>query len=283
MRGFWADERVDGGLWNLSNPIFNYIYKFFKRKEIEFFSQSDSVISLTENGKSEIHSWESVPNNPIPIEVIPCCVDAEFFDYTKIDQNSIRALKTKIHINKESYILSYLGSIGTWYLLEEMLDFFIVLKKSIPSAIFLFITQDDKKKILGVSRAKGISDEDIFIIKAQRNEVPLLASLSNSSIFFIKPSYSKKASSPTKQGELMALGIPIICNDGVGDTSSIVKKYESGIVIDAFNINNYEKAIEDLVSMKFEKAKIRAGAMDYFSLEKGVEKYANVYSKIFQY
>jgi hypothetical protein len=22
MRGFWADERVDGGLWKLSNPIF---------------------------------------------------------------------------------------------------------------------------------------------------------------------------------------------------------------------------------------------------------------------
>ena len=22
IRGFWADERVDGGIWNLNNPIF---------------------------------------------------------------------------------------------------------------------------------------------------------------------------------------------------------------------------------------------------------------------
>ena len=33
MRGFWADERVDGGLWNLRNPIFYIIYRFFKKKE----------------------------------------------------------------------------------------------------------------------------------------------------------------------------------------------------------------------------------------------------------
>ena len=40
MRGFWADERVDGGLWNLNNPIFKFIYRFFKRKEIVIVSFS---------------------------------------------------------------------------------------------------------------------------------------------------------------------------------------------------------------------------------------------------
>ena len=32
MRGFWADERVDGGLWDLKNPIFKRIYNYFKKK-----------------------------------------------------------------------------------------------------------------------------------------------------------------------------------------------------------------------------------------------------------
>jgi hypothetical protein len=49
-------------------------------------------------------------------------------------------------------------------------------------------------------------------------------SLFDTSIFFIRPTYSKKASSPTKQGEIMAMGIPLICNYGVGDTDEIVKK-----------------------------------------------------------
>ena len=30
VRGFWADERVDGGMWNLQNPVFKSVYKFFK-------------------------------------------------------------------------------------------------------------------------------------------------------------------------------------------------------------------------------------------------------------
>ena len=33
MRGFWADERVDGGLWNLDNPIYKWVYNFFKKKD----------------------------------------------------------------------------------------------------------------------------------------------------------------------------------------------------------------------------------------------------------
>ncbi|MBT5933473.1 MAG: glycosyltransferase, partial [Flavobacteriales bacterium] len=26
MRGFWADERVDGNIWNLKNPIYRWVY-----------------------------------------------------------------------------------------------------------------------------------------------------------------------------------------------------------------------------------------------------------------
>ena len=36
MRGFWANERVDGKIWNLKNPVYKIVYNYFKRKEIEF-------------------------------------------------------------------------------------------------------------------------------------------------------------------------------------------------------------------------------------------------------
>jgi len=32
MRGFWADERVEGGLWSLKNPLYKRVYDFFKKK-----------------------------------------------------------------------------------------------------------------------------------------------------------------------------------------------------------------------------------------------------------
>jgi len=32
MRGFWADERVEGKIWSLSNPVFKVVYYLFNKK-----------------------------------------------------------------------------------------------------------------------------------------------------------------------------------------------------------------------------------------------------------
>ena len=82
MRGFWADERVDGKIWNLKNPVFNWIYNYFKSKEEHYLSNADCTISLTDAGKKEIHSWKHLQLNPIPVKVIPCCADFEHFKRT---------------------------------------------------------------------------------------------------------------------------------------------------------------------------------------------------------
>ena len=100
----------------------------------------------------------------------------------------------------------------------------------------------------------------------------------DASIFFIKPSYSKKASSPTKQGEIMAMGVPLICNANVGDTDLIVTKYESGIVIDKFDKETFKNNIID--PSKFDSDKISEGAKDYFSLTEGVQRYLSVYKAV---
>ncbi|MCB0381699.1 MAG: glycosyltransferase, partial [Flavobacteriales bacterium] len=84
MRGFWADERVDGKLWNLKNPVYKKVYDYFKKKEIEFLQHADYSISLTHNAKNEILSWKKFKNNPIKIQVIPCCVDMDLFNPNKI-------------------------------------------------------------------------------------------------------------------------------------------------------------------------------------------------------
>jgi glycosyltransferase involved in cell wall biosynthesis len=107
-----------------------------------------------------------------------------------------------------------------------------------------------------------------------------LASISNFSLFFIKPAYSKKASSPTKQGELMGLGVPIVCNNGVGDTSEIVKKYKAGVVVEAFDEKAYNRAIEEIEALDFDREKLRSGARDYFDLALGVKRYLGVYQKL---
>ena len=241
MRGFWVDERVDSGQWNMRNPIYRLLYKLYKKKEKKYLLQTAHIISLTQKGKEELITAYNIPAEKIT--VIPCCTDLGLFDFYKINDEEKQKLRKTLGIDNKTPILSYLGSLGGWYMTDEMLDFFAVMKTKIPGAKFLFISHNDRKEILNKAAAKGIDKTDILVQPAIRNEVPLYLSISKWSIFFIRDVYSKKASSPTKQGEVMAMGIPLICND-IGDTGSIIAKSGAGFLLDEFS----EKGYQDLVA-----------------------------------
>lgn len=272
MRGFWADERVDGEIWNLNNIAYKLVFSFFKRKEKDFLIESYHTISLTEAGKNEIESW-GINNSPITI--IPCCTDELLFN-----ENKIFNISDKIKIAEDDFVISYLGSIGTWYMLDEMLDFFSIVKKTIPQAKFLFITKDNKNSILDRAREKNINPNSIYITPSERKMIPSFIALSNFSIFFIKPLYSKKASSPTKMGEVMNLGIPIICNKGVGDVDSIINEVDSNFIINEFTTEEYERVTEYILNCKINSKHIIETSYKYYSLEKGISSYYNVYSQL---
>ncbi len=276
MRGFWADERVDGNIWDMKSPIFKQVYSFFKKKEILFFSNADYVISLTYNGKEEIESWSEFQNNPPKIEVIPCCVDLDLFDPAKIQPEKKEELRQQLGMDKADFILGYVGSIGTWYMLSEMLDYFKVLNKTNPTAKFLFVTGENPETILSKAEEKGILSSSILVTSCRHAAVPLYISLFNLSVFFIRPTYSKKASSPTKQGEIMAMGIPLVCNAGVGDTDLVVKKYDSGSVLVNLTEENYLKQCE--IPTLFSKEKTMEGAREFYALKTGVGRYLKVYN-----
>ncbi len=283
IRGFWADERVDGGIWNIKNPLYNFIYKYFKKKEDEFLTSSDYNVCLTYAGQKEIHSWVRIPHQPVPLQVIPCSVDMDLFDPGKIVESDKELLKNQLGIKEDDVVITYLGSIGGWYLTDEIMRFCKLLSDKMPAAKFLFIAPHMHEEIKNVAAKHAIAADKLIIKSGKRKEVPMLLSLGQYSIFFIKPCFSKKASSPTKQGEIMAMGIPVIINSGVGDVKEIVEKYNAGYVIDQFTDNQFNAVIDKIaMGNSFSKAAIRKGAEEFYSLRKAVQSYANVYKQIFQ-
>ena len=280
MRGFWADERVDGGLWDLNKIIYRQVYKFFKSKEKAFLENADHIVSLTHAGKNEIKMWKNIIKDNLPISIIPCCVDTDLFNNDRVSESKLTEARQSLGIMSGESVITYLGSIGTWYLLDEMLAFFKVYLTKKPNSKFLFITPDSAEFIVTSASKMGIRSGSIITVSSDRADVPVYASVGEFSLFFIKPAYSKKSSSPTKQGELMALGIPIICNANVGDTDMIVNDYKSGLIVNNFNDYEYDKTISELDLIKFESKKLRSGAIDYFSLEKGIASYNEIYKSL---
>jgi glycosyltransferase involved in cell wall biosynthesis len=279
MRGLWANEKVDAGSWNLGNPIYRSVFNYFKKKEKQFLENADYTISLTHAAQKEIFSWDHIENNPVKMEVIPCCADLSHFDPSTVDAALVSKIRQDTGIPDGVPVLSYLGSIGSWYMLSEMLDFFKVYCERYPSAYFFFITGDQHDLIRQRAIERKIDPNKIIIRPATRREVPASIALSTHSVFFIRPTYSKISSSPTKQAELMGMGVPVITNDGVGDTSAIIERYGSGIVITDFSESGYREAINRLKDFCPGDV-IRQGAISYFSLSEGVKRYQQVYEKI---
>ncbi|MDD3876151.1 MAG: glycosyltransferase [Bacteroidales bacterium] len=280
MRGFWADERIDGKIWNIRNPVFKLIYNYFKKKEKLFIKEAAHIVCLTNQGKEIVDSWQNTLIKT-PISVIPCCVDTDFFSREHMDGQKIGELKSQLKIEDSDKILCYLGSIGTWYMADEMMIFFRHLSARYDHYKYLFITYEPKDLILKLAQKHGVNPEKIIVFKAARHEIPPLLCLVDISIFFIKPVFSKKASSPTKQGEIMSMGIPLICNDGIGDTTEIIAPNKAGLVLSDFNEESYTKAVENIESLSgISPAHIRSLAMHYFSLEKGIERYNFIYESL---
>ena len=278
MRGFWVDERVEGGLWNLKNVFFNRAYQWAKLEEVKLLRQADGVISLTQAALHPIHRWLAGTKQPI-FQVIPCSVDTDLF--TLPTSTSRTTARARLGLTSEHLVLGYLGSLGTWYLLDEMVDFFRLLRAEHHHAKFLFITPGEQEKVKDLFLRKGLSLTDCLLTTASRQEVAHLLAAVDVGIMFIKPSFSKTASSPTKLGEMLATGIPVVCNAPVGDVEEIIQRTDGGIALHDFKEDSFRSVISLLPQfLAADRSQIRARALDYYDLPLAIEKYDSVYQQL---
>ena len=266
MRGFWADERVDGGLW----PKGGRLYRVAKWFEQKFLLNADYVVSLTHAAIAEIESFAYLEGKVPPIAMIPTCVDVEQF----LPENSRPP---------GEFILGYVGSVGTWYLFEHVVEAFIVLLSLIPEASLLVINRGEHEYIVKELGRRGVPPDRYQVKSASHAAVPAEMKRMHAGIFFIKPLYSKKASAPTKLGEFLACGIPCLSNSGVGDMAEILTKNNVGIALDGFTNTEIRKGIVEILALTSDGSsaeRCRKTAKCHFSLEQGVKSYATIYNKL---
>ena len=266
MRGFWADERVEGGLW----PRDGYLFHVFKRLERAYLLNADVVVSLTNKAVQEMKGFPYLQERMPVFRVIPTCTDLEVFKLA--DRRS-----------DNTFILGYVGSVGVWYLFEESLKFFKIIKEFIPDAKLHIINKGGHDYIYSYLNKIGIQNHDVIIEDTDHNGVAYSMQTMNAGIFIIKPVYSKIASMPTKLGEFLGCGVPCICNTGVGDMAEIIHNTRTGVVLDDFMKSTMKKGVIDLLKLLKDpdiKDRCRRASVQNFSLEKGVRSYSDIYKSI---
>ena len=276
MRGLWPDQRREGGRWRPSNPIFHQLYKRWKKREANFVSQADWIVSLTNVCKTEIESWDSYRG--VPISVCPCSVDTHSF-YPR-DQNRRREVRERLGISPETLLLMYMGSLGSVYLLKEMFAFFQAMKQLKRDCKFLFLGAHKREELLNSAADHGFEfdAEDLIATKSKRVDIPDFCAAADAGICFITPTYSSQGVSPTKFGEYLACGLPTIINSKIGDTESILTQLGGGVIVPSFENQSLLAAAESAVKFdKIDRLQLADNAKSFVDIGNAIDRYDEIY------
>jgi glycosyltransferase involved in cell wall biosynthesis len=265
MRGFWADERVDGGIWPRDGRMYR-VAKWFERR---FLLAADDVVSLTHAGVREMRRFPYLQDRMPRFTVIPTCADLERFAPARADRKGL--------------VLGYVGSAGTWYLFEQVAQTFRELLKLRPDARLRILNQNEHELIRTTLAAAGVPSEQVDLAAAEHRDIPAHLASMHAGIFFIKPVFSKQASAPTKLAEFLGCGIPCLSNKGVGDMAEVLEQERVGVALAAFDPETIRAGLADLLGLIEDpdtSTRCVAVARNNFSLEDGAEKYGRIYARL---
>jgi glycosyltransferase involved in cell wall biosynthesis len=266
MRGFWADERVDGNLW----PAGGRLYRSAKAVERRLLLAADYVVTLTHASEEELRRFAYLQGRMPPVSVIPTCADLSRF---------------VIHgpLQRDPFVLGHIGAVGTWYLLDEMLRCFILLREQVPGARLLIANRGEHEMINSRAAAHGISASDMEVLAADPAEVPKLIGQMTAGMAIIKPAFSKIASAPTKLAEYLGCGVPCLGNAGVGDMKTILERKSVGVALPGFSDDEIRAGLHRLIQLTSEpgiQQRCRDAAGELFSLDRGVAEYDSIYRRL---
>ena len=278
VRGLLADEYVDAKHWRKDSVP----YRLTKNAERRALVAADGVVTLTQNIWDVIKDWDSLRDRDVPHAVVPCCADLEVFRFEAAERERRRA---ELGI-ADRFVVVYSGGIDGWYLTEEMCDFFVTLRKQKPNSFFLWLTTGNRERIMNLMNERGIANEDFAIITALPSEVPSYLSAADAGLAFIKPCFSKQASSPTKYAEYLACGLPLIINAGIGDSDTLIGNENVGALVQRFDEDEYVRATAIIESMTSDvdqtRRRTREVAERLLDVRRvGRERYAELYEQVF--
>jgi glycosyltransferase involved in cell wall biosynthesis len=273
MRGFWVDEKVDAGQWARRGIL----YRVGKYCERRFLEAADAIVSLTHAGVRDLPMLGRVRED-VPIEVIPTCADLDRFQRGAPDE----ALRAGLGLT-DSIVVGYAGTLSNWYLRDETLSYLAWLTTRFPRVKVLVVTREDHDRLRADAERHGLTPGVLVLTRAPFDEMPALLRLMHVGVFFIRVCFSKRASAATRLAELLGSGVPVVINDGIGDSAEIVRAGCVGVVLTDMSREAFEASAEPLAHLLNDPetaARCRDVATREFSLARGVARYAALYERL---
>lgn len=270
IRGFWADERVDGGMIPSGGPV----YRVLKAIEKTMLVRADHVVTLTRASVPVLREDPRFGLTAAPISVIPTCTDLNLFAPASSDGAPLVPRPLTI---------GYVGQVGTWYMLDEMLAFFVAVRRLQPDARMLIVNKNQQDEIRRLVERVGVNPGAVEIVASNRADMPTYIGRMDAGLALIHPFFSKIASAPTKLAEYLGCGVPVVGNAGCGDMVQIIEEDGVGVAMADTSASAIEGAAVELIARLADPAlpaRCVASAHRHFALADGTARYRAIYAEL---
>jgi glycosyltransferase involved in cell wall biosynthesis len=276
VRGLLPDEYADAGHWRRGGLK----YRLGKAMERVFFRRAAALVVLTETVRADLAAAGGplAARDPADVTVIPCCVD---LDRSPWDETA-RAMRRAGRGWVDRRVLVYVGKLGMWYLDAEMARFFARAHRHDPRFFLQVLTASPADALRRALAAAGVPAAAFDIRAVAPAEVATLLHAADAGLSLIKPCASKRSSSPTKVGEYLAAGLPVVSTAGIGDCDRQLAEGRGVLLasLDDAACDDGARALAALLDDPETRRRCRAFAEAELSLARtGGPRYASVYER----
>ncbi len=265
--GVLSEEYVDAGVWRRGS-IGHRLTAAVERRAL---ARADAVVVLTRRRQAQVAAM----GLPVPC-VIPCVVDTQHF---RRDTQAGARVRERLGLRGRVFV--YVGKAGGWYSTDAMLDFVATARERDPDVMLLVLTNEAQETFADAAARRGIP---CVVRSATRAEMPSFLSAAQVALSFVLPAPSKAASSPVKNGEYLACGLPIVSTAGIGDSSELIADRRVGVVVDALEPSAYRRALEELERLLADSSlgdRCREVAEAELSIERAaIPRYVELYERL---
>ena len=270
IRGLLADEYADAGRWareGAPNRLTTWIQDVGLRR-------ANGFVVLTDAVRRQLWGHQKPPKY---LQVIPCCVD--FARLAPGDAD----VRVELGIG-DGPLMIYVGKLTGVYMDREMADFFATARRARPELKLLVLTQSPADSIIEELRRAHVPENAYRVTSAAAGEVGDYLAAADFAICFCHPKPSLVAASPTKIGEYLAAGLPVVSGPRVGDTDTILREERAGVVLTDFTDAAYARAATEILALADDpasRARCREVAERVFSLRNvGIPRYDALYRQL---
>ena len=255
VRSLWSDQRLQIGTpgWNnLTAKAARALENLSSRKSSAMTTLTAAVVPILQQRHKRIPSIR---------EVIPTCVQTSKFLPSPMPQGQITCLLS--------------GTFNNYYDINRMKQVLDEIRKSMDLFVIWARAGESPTQHLGVG-------EDL-IITASHSEMPRLVQESHFGIAICKQDNldSLAAAVPTKIGEFLASGRPVVVSNGIGDLDQMLTSTKTGVVVNQSDtLETISSQIRCLIDDPMTPDRCRALAVQHFDMEKSVDRYLEIYDRM---